>query len=466
MNQSNSDPTIQFLGATKTVTGSKTLLKVFGKKILVDCGLFQGPKAIRELNWQEFKEAESIDAVILTHAHIDHSGYLPKLVKEGFKGPIYCSAGTFDLCQIMLMDSAHLQEEDAKYANKSRYSKHYRALPLYETVDAQRALELFVPLEMNDWTDIFPMISVRLLRAGHILGSSFVQIKINRDYNPITVTFSGDIGNGRQNVIKGPVSLVETDYLVMEGTYGDRVQSKLDPSETLAQCIRKVAKNKGVLVIPSFAVGRTQEILYLLRKLESENKIPEIPVYLDSPMAVEATEIYMRHKDELKLDLEKGGFIEPLCSHSYKTVRSADDSMLLCMKDGPMVVVSAAGMLTGGRVLHHLKARLPKPENVVLFVGWQAEETKGRLLQQGLPKIRIHHQEVDIEAEIVSIDSLSAHGDTEDILSWIKGIEKAPHKVFLNHGEESALNTLKYRLEHELNFSVVVPSFEQEFVLS
>ncbi len=267
-------PSIQFLGAAKTVTGSKTMVSAHGKKILVDCGLFQGPKAIRELNWMEFTDASMFDAVILTHAHIDHSGYLPHLVKAGFDGPIYCSQGTFDLCKIMLMDSAHLQEEDAKFANKTKHSKHYPALPLYTTADAEKALTLFKPLPKNQWLELFPNISVQLLRSGHILGSSFVQIAIQDDYKPITITFSGDIGNNRQNVIKGPVPILETDYLVMEGTYGDRVQAKTDPSDIIAECVNKVAKKGSVLVIPSFAVGRSQEILYLLRKLEAENKNP------------------------------------------------------------------------------------------------------------------------------------------------------------------------------------------------
>ncbi len=466
MNALPKNPRIQFLGAAKTVTGSKTLITAFGKKILIDCGLFQGPKRIRELNWQEFDGASEIDAVILTHAHIDHSGYLPKLSKEGFSGPIYCSHGTHDLCQIMLPDSAYLQEEDARFANKTGHSSHSPALPLYNSRDAQKALELFVPLDQDEWHEIFENISLRLLRSGHILGSTFVQLRFQLDHRSSIITFSGDIGNGRQNVIKGPVSIIETDYLVMEGTYGDRAQPKVDPSIELVRLINKVYKNQGVLVIPSFAVGRAQEILFLLRKLEKEKRIPEIPVYLDSPMAVEATEIYMRHMDDLRITADREGLIEPLCSHCYTAVQSPDDSMLLCMQDGPMVVVSAAGMLSGGRVLHHLKARLPKAENAVLFVGWQAEETKGRLLKQGLPKIRIHHQEVDVEAEIAAIDSLSAHGDTQDIIEWIKGIEKGPKKVFLNHGEESALNTLGYRLKYELGLNISIPNFEEEFELN
>ncbi len=445
------------------MTGSKTLLRAFGKKILVDCGLFQGPREIRQLNWHKFEGAEQIDAVILTHAHIDHSGYLPKLSKEGFDGPIYCSSATYDLCKIMLLDSAHLQEEDAKYANKTRHSSHRPALPLYETKDAHRALNLFKTIEKNKWQEIFPNISVRLLRSGHILGSTFVQIMLKNAKKNTIITFSGDIGNGRQNVIKDPVSLVETDYLVMEGTYGDRSQSKEDPKEILTKLIHKIYKNKGVLIVPAFAVGRTQEILYLLRKLETEKKIPEIPVYLDSPMAIEATEIYLRHMEDLKLDLNEDGFMEPLSSHAYYPTQYVEESKNLCKKDGPMIVISASGMLTGGRVLHHLKTRLPKEENIVLFVGWQAEETKGRLLLHGIPKIHIHHEEIEVKAQIASIDSLSAHGDTEDIIRWIQGIEKKPRLIFLNHGEQAALNTLQYRLQKEVQMQVVVPSMNEEF---
>jgi metallo-beta-lactamase family protein len=456
---------LHFVGAAQTVTGSKTILEAHGQKIMVDCGLFQGPRAIREKNWKEFQGASEIDAVILTHAHVDHCGYLPKLVKEGFKGPIYCTHGTYDLCQVILMDSAYLQEEDARFANKTKHSRHDPALPLYDTADAERALKQFEPRDSNQWMEIFPGLSVQFLRSGHILGSAFVQLSVQHDYRRQIVTFSGDIGNGRQNVIKGPVSIAETDYLIMEGTYGDRVQPRVSPEAILQECIQQIASTGGVLIIPSFAVGRTQEILYLLRKLEMEDRIPEVPVYLDSPMATEATDIYLRHRDELKLQTNEGQFVEPIVPGSYHKVKSADDSMLLCMQNGPMVVVSAAGMLTGGRVLHHLKARLPDPKNMVLFVGWQAEETKGRLLKQGLPKIRIHHKEVDVEAKIVAIDSLSAHGDSEDIMQWIQQFQHKPKQVFLNHGELAALNTLAYRLRHELQLNVVVPREGEMFEL-
>ncbi len=455
--------TIQFLGAAKTVTGSRTLLSVNGKKILVDCGLFQGPKRIRNLNWNIFENAEEIDAVLLTHAHIDHSGYLPKLVKEGFNGPIYSTFATRDLCEIMLLDSAYLQEEDASFANRTKYSKHSPALPLYEVEDAERAIRLLTPIRSNEWNEIFPGLSLRLSRSGHILGSSFVQVISNENSKSKIVTFSGDLGNQRQRVIKGPVSLIETDELILEGTYGDRLQSREDPSVVLANCINEVIENNGVLVIPAFAVGRTQELLFLIRELEEQGRISEIPVFLDSPMANEVTEIYLRYPDELNFHQRGAKFLSPLSSKYFKAVRSTDESMMLCMRNGPMIVISAAGMLTGGRILHHLKARLPYENNIVLFVGFQSEETKGRLLQNGFPKIRIHHQEVEVNAKIVSIDGLSAHADTEDLIQWVKNIEKAPKRIFLNHGEEPALNALKYRLEAELGIHTVIPSMNEVF---
>lgn len=454
---------IQFLGAAKTVTGSRTLISVCKKKILVDCGLFQGPRRIRSLNWEDFKGASEIDAVILTHAHIDHSGYLPKLVKEGFKGPIYCSPATRDLCEIMLLDAAYLQEEDARFASRTKYSRHDPPLPLYETIDAERAIGLLTPLEGDQWHEIFDDVSVRLLRSGHILGSSFVQLMMTEDSMSKTLTFSGDLGNQRQRVIKAPVSLIETDDLVLEGTYGDRLQSRVDPSIMLAECINEVIKNDGVLVIPAFAVGRTQEVLFLIRELEEQGKIAEIPVFLDSPMANEVTDLYLRYPEELNFHLRGKHILSPISTKYFKAVRSTDESMMLCMRNGPMIVISAAGMLTGGRILHHLKARLPSEKNILLFVGFQSEETKGRLLQNGFPKIRIHRQEVEVNAKVVTIDGLSAHADTEELIQWVKGIEKKPRRIFLNHGEEPALNALKYRLETELGIETIVPSMNEVF---
>lgn len=464
----NHSVTLKFLGAAGAVTGSRSLFQINDKHYLIDCGLFQGPKESRLKNWEEFPfDPQKIDAVILTHAHIDHSGYLPKLVREGFRGPIYCSQATADLLQIMLMDSAHLQEEDARFANETRHSKHFPAMPLYNVGDASRSLEFLKPVASDEWLDLEGCgARFQLIRSGHILGSRFVKIFWDNGNGGKTITFSGDLGNGRSNIIKEPVSLKETDYLVLESTYGDRVQPKVDVLAVMETIIKKVWNRQGVLVIPAFSVGRTQEIIWLIRQLEEEGRIPkEIPVWLDSPMAQTATEIYMKHGDELKDTIRKGQVQPPICPHHYRTVSTADDSMLLCMSDEPGIVISAAGMLTGGRVLHHLKARLPYEKNAVLFVGYQVEGTKGRLLKQGLSKIRIHHREIDVEAEILAVESLSAHADSDDLMQWCRGFEKAPHHVYLNHGEPGPLGAMSYRLKTELNWDNTIAEEGVEYEL-
>lgn len=449
---------IQFLGAAQTVTGSRTVVTYRGKKYLVDCGLFQGPKEKRLLNWEPWIDAKSLSAVFITHAHIDHSGYLPRLVKEGFTGPIYCSPGTADLCEIMLLDSAHLQEEDAKFANKSGYSHHKPALPLYTTQDAQAALKLIRPMTRDAWHEIAPGFSVLFLRSGHILGSSFIKMSFEVEHGARLLTFSGDIGNGRSEIIKPPVAITESDYMVVESTYGDRLQSRLDPAIEIEKAIREVSQKKSVLVIPAFSVGRTQEILFIIRKLEEAGKVPKLPVFVDSPMANSATDIYLAHPEDHALVIRNGEFQSPICSSCYKAVITADESMLLCMQDGPMVVISAAGMLTGGRIMHHLKHRLNHEENIVLFVGFQPEGTKGRLLLEGLKEIRIHHELIPVEASIRSIDSLSAHADANDIIEWLARLQRPPQMIFINHGEPNSCAALAERVRHELGFNVCIPA--------
>lgn len=457
---------LRFLGAVGTVTGSKTEISYRGKKYLIDCGLFQGPKAMRERNWQFFAEAEQYAAVILTHAHIDHSGYLPKLVREGFSGPIYCSRATADLCRIMLRDAAHLMEEDARYADRTRHSRHFPARPLFDQNDAEKAIGQLRPSTDDAWHALQEGLSFRMLRSGHILGSRFVQVSFARAQGSEILTFSGDIGNGRSQVLKGPVPILETDELVLETTYGDRLQSRKDPADELAGLIHRVVQRRGVVVIPAFSVGRTQELLYLIRKLESDHKIPEVAVYLDSPMALSATDLYLKYGEELLLT-ERDGFLEtPFSPRDYIAVESPDESMMLCMKEGPFVVLSAAGMLTGGRILHHLKARLPDPRNAVVFVGYQAEGTKGRLLQQGIGDLRIHHTPVNVEAEIITLNSLSAHADYWDVMQWLSHFKKAPRRIFLNHGEPSSTDCMRYRLQHELTQTeVIIPQMGEAYHL-
>jgi metallo-beta-lactamase family protein len=449
---------INFIGAAKTVTGSKTAVSAGNRTVLVDCGLFQGPKEIRMQNWNSFEGAKDLNSVILTHAHIDHSGYLPKLVREGFNGPIYSSPGTHDLCKIMLLDSGRLQEEDAGYANRTGYSNHKPALPLYTEADAAYTLLKFKSLERDQWHAINPGMNLRFLRSGHIIGSSFVQLAVQTEEGSKLITFSGDLGNGRSNTLKPPVTVSETDVLVLEATYGNRQQPRADPFPQMASLINRIYDRQGVLVIPAFTVGRTQELLFLIRQLEDANIIPKIPVYLDSPMAIDATEIYLRHTEDHQLVFRNGLVESPVSTSSYKPVRSADESMLLCMKEGPMIVISAAGMLTGGRIMHHLKHRLPDKRNAVLFVGYQAEGTKGRLLQEGVLDIRIHHQTIPVEAEICSLESISAHADAEDTIRWLRGLRRPPETIFLNHGETDALEALKKKIETEFGYNVVIPS--------
>lgn len=458
---------IKFLGAAQTVTGSRTLLSFNHQKYLVDCGLFQGPKELRLRNWEPvIEDPRSISGVLLTHAHIDHSGYLPRLVKDGFSGPVYCSQATADLCNIMLLDAAHLQEEDARFANETKYSHHEPALPLFDTDDAIAALSLLRPVKLHEWNNLFDGIGFKLMRAGHILGSTFVQVQFSKGNGSRLLTFSGDLGNGRSKVIKHPETLSETDYLVLESTYGDRAQPRTDPLEELEVIIKKVISRGGTLIIPAFTVGRTQELLYLVRELQEQSRIANVPVYLDSPMAQDATELYLQHPDELVMVERKGRLEAPFSPRGYTMVQSADDSMLLCMSDEPKIVITAAGMLTGGRVLHHLKAKLPDEKSAVLFVGFQAEGTKGRLLRHGLKSIRIHHKPIFVEAEVYTIDSLSAHADSEDIMKWLSAFKRPPEMIFLNHGEPMAAQALCYRIRNELQWSARVVKLDEEFELA
>ncbi len=454
---------IKFLGACGTVTGSKTLVQVDGLKVLIDCGLFQGPKTLRLENWAIFPYAGQIDAVVLTHAHIDHSGYLPKLVKEGFKGRIYCSYATADLCKIMLLDAAHLQEEDSEFANKTGHSHHNPAMPLYTVEDAEKCLEYLNPVADEAWHALSSNLSFKMIRSGHILGSRFICLNVSDSYKSKYVTFSGDIGNGRSTVIKGASHVPYSDVVIMESTYGDRIQEKTDPKLELKKYINEAIDREGVVVIPAFSVGRTQELIHLIAQLKEEGEIGGIKVYVDSPMSLKVTDLYLRYRDELVLDIRDGNVDLPLSIASYEGVRSPDESMLLTMQDGPFVVISAAGMLNGGRVLHHLKRRLPDERNTILFVGYQAAETKGRLMQSGIEKIRIHHEEIPVNANIETIASMSAHADQADLIKWLKEFTPAPKKVFINHGEPLAAEALKEKLVTDLGVDATIATPDLEF---
>lgn len=456
---------ISFFGAAQTVTGSRFIIEYNNQRVMIDCGLFQGIKEMRNHNWEPFVQAQNIDALVLTHAHIDHSGYIPKLVREGFKGKIFCTESTKALCEILLPDSGRLQEEDARFANMTKHSHHDPALPLYTEMDAIASLRFFHSVSSHQWHELLPGLRFQLLRAGHILGSSLVQISAQVDDKQKLITFSGDIGNGRSLVIKDPEIIKETDVLVLESTYGDRVQSHKDPQESFAQVILKVLGRGGTLIIPAFALGRTQEIIHIIHCLEETGRIPIFPVYLDSPMASSVTNVYSKINGDIKLH---HGETEPVqfTTKNFRIVSKSEESMMLCMDQAPKIVISAAGMLTGGRVMHHLKAQLPRLESGVLFVGYQAEGTKGLLLKNGFKTIRIHHREIQVEAEIFSIDSLSAHADSNDLVHWVNRMEKKPSQTFLVHGEGNALRTLKYRLSNEAGLqNIDIPTHGQSFDL-
>ena len=454
---------LEFLGAAGGVTGSRTLIKWEGKTFLIDCGLFQGPKDARQRNREPMLAAGTkVDAIILTHAHLDHSGYLPRFYREGYRGPIYCSDGTADLLPVLLKDSAYLEEEFARFANKTGYSSHRPAEPLFTQDDVEKVVKLIKPLERNIWIQLADNFSVRFVPAGHIIGASMVQCSFAQENGTRILTFSGDLGHNRSLTMRGPEALVETDVLVLESTYGDRLHPRTDTVALFAEIAQRTFARQGTLVIPAFAVGRAQEILYLIRICEDRGLIPKVPVTLDSPMSNEATRIFFDHPEDHKENLQFTGenASEDYLPELFGTTTTADDSMMSCMRDGPGIVISAAGMLNGGRILHHLRARLPEPQNTVLFCGYQALGTKGRFLQDNVGNIetlRIHHQEIPIEAEVATIDTLSAHGDWQDFQEWLKQMSKPPFHVILNHGDPAAMTEMVKHVQEVLPRCQVTP---------
>ena len=458
---------LEFFGAAGEVTGSRSILRFKGLTLLVDCGLFQGRKETKIKNWEHCCDPGpgEIDAVVLTHAHLDHSGYLPRLCKQGFKGKIYCSSGTADLLRVLLLDAAFIEEEQAAYANRTGYSNHRPALPLFTAEDVERALKQVVAVERNQWVELSNAVSFQLFRAGHIIGASMIQFSLAFDWGTRLLTFSGDMGHNRSETMKSPDSIMGTDYLVLESTYGDRLHPRDSVLEELGAIARRTFARGGVLIIPSFAVGRAQEVIYLFRMLEDTGAIKPVPVILDSPMASAATRIFQAHPEDHKLaSVFNGHGSENFEPRYFETTSSVDESMLSCMREGPMVVVSASGMLTGGRILHHLKARLPDSRNTVVFSGYQAEGTKGRWLQDNCnsaASVRIHHEEIPLDAEIVAIGSLSAHGDYQDTLEWLENMTKVPKRIFLNHGEKEASTALAELIRKKFKNTEVIALLER-----
>ncbi|MFZ5440407.1 MAG: MBL fold metallo-hydrolase [Myxococcota bacterium] len=438
---------ITFLGAAGTVTGSRFLLEHEGLRVLIDCGLFQGRRELRDRNWAPWPiDPKSIDAVVLTHAHIDHTGGLPRLVRDGYRGPVYCTSGTRDLSGIMLPDSARIQEEEAHYANKRGYSKHKPALPLYEEADAFAALKLFESFGYDKTRNILTGVSLRFQRAGHILGSAICVFDLATTKQ--RVVFTGDLGRYNAPILRDPEAIDFATTLITESTYGDREHANHDPLAPLADAVNDIVKRGGVLVIPAFAVGRTQEILYRLGILERAKRIPELPVFVDSPMACDATPIYLSHLHEH--DFEMRSILDeghtPLRTANTRFVTARKESQAINGFRGPGIIVSASGMATGGRVLHHLKHRLPDDRSTVLFVGYQSEGTRGRRLLEGEKEVKLLGELVEVRAKILSISGFSAHADWHETLRWMDGFKSPPKQTLLVHGETGALEALRQKV--------------------
>lgn len=450
---------MSFLGGAGTVTGSKYALEHESHKILIDCGLFQGFKALRLKNWAPFPiEPRIIEAIILTHAHLDHSGYLPLLVKHGFWGDIVCSQATADLCTILLLDSGYLQEKEAEYANRRGFSKHKPALPLYTAEDAQIALGYLAPIPFEQDRRLAGGGTLRLRHAGHILGAASVQL----DWAGRRFVFSGDLGRYNDGTMLDPAPIAHADYLVVESTYGNRSHDKRDPADALAEVVDKVVARGGTVVIPAFAVGRAQSLLVHFERLKSAGRLSNVPIFLDSPMATDASEVFCKYIKDHKLSEAE---CRRACAVAHY-VRSVEESKALTANPMPKVIISASGMATGGRVLHHLKRYAPDPKNAVLFAGFQAGGTRGAAMMSGVESIKIHGEYVPVRAEVKNLDMLSAHADADEILRWLRNFKQPPRMTFITHGEPAASDALRHRIEEELGWSCTVPDHGQKFDLT
>jgi metallo-beta-lactamase family protein len=462
--------TLQFLGACGTVTGSKYVVEAHGKRLMIDAGLFQGKKELRLRNWEALPVSfESLDRVVLTHAHIDHTGYLPILVRDGYAGRVVCTHATKDLLGLMLPDAGRLQEEEAATANELGYSKHKPAKPLYTEDDAKRAVQRLTSVGYSQRTELWPGLAVTFRPAGHILGSSTVEVEIDEPGTPLQrVVFSGDLGRYDAPVIPDPVPVREATTLLLECTYGDRLHGTASPKDALAEAINEAAERGGAIVVPSFAIGRAQQILYHLRELEDEGRVPVLPVFVDSPMAVDATPIYAKHLEEhdepMRRVLASGAL--PFHTRKVQFTRSVQDSKRINDVE-QCIILSASGMATGGRVLHHLSHRLPNPRNTVLFVGYQGEGTRGRSMQDGAKEVKIHGQLVRVAAAIRTVSGFSAHADWREIMRWLDGFAAPPARVYCVHGEDSALAAMKQHLEARAPpFAACIPAYLEKAVLA
>lgn len=461
------DVTVKFLGGAGSVTGSKYLIDLGEFEFLVDCGLFQGPRDLRERNWDKFPmPVDEMEAIVITHAHLDHIGYLPRLVKQGFRGPIYCTEASAELAKILLLDSGKLQEEEAEYAKKKGYSRHDDPQPLYTMEDAEAVFPLLVPQPFETPFQIHPDITVTYYYAGHILGAAVTKINIKGDHQEKKLVFSGDLGRFHDPVLYPPTLIPRADILWIESTYGDRVSPPVKPENELATAILDVFDRDGLVIIPSFAVGRTQLIMYYLFQLMEKGKIPKVPIFLDSPMAINATKIYLDYAKDHQLSavLEENAQ-HPFNHSQLHYFQKQEQSKSLNGYRGRAIIISASGMATGGRVLHHLFHHLPNEKNGVIFVGYQAEGTRGRRLIEGEPSVRIYGLDVPVKAKIYQIDGLSAHADQSELMEWADGFCEKPKKTFIIHGEGNGAEVLAQKLHEEYGWNTVIPHYLESFVL-
>lgn len=450
---------LTFLGGVGTVTGSKYLIECDGGRLLVDCGLFQGFKNLRLRNWAPLPVApQSIGEVLLTHAHLDHSGYLPLLVRNGFAGRILCTEATRALCEILLPDSAFLQERDAEFANRHGFSKHHPALPLYTQSDAAAALQRFSTVAFDKPVSVAGGFTARFLYAGHLLGAAMIELRKDGQ----KIVFSGDLGRPHSPSLRPPAAIESADYLILESTYGNRKHDARDPHDVLAEIVNRTAARGGTVVIPAFAVGRAQDLLLLLHRLKSQGRIGNLPLFIDSPMAIDASEIFRRHAGDHRLDMAEAH----AALSAVQIVRSADESKSLDVQPMPKVIVSASGMATGGRVLHHLKSYAPDPRSTILFAGFQAGGTRGAAMVGGAETIKIHGTHIPVRASVEILHTLSAHADADEILAWLRTFRRAPKAVFLTHGEPEAADALRRRISEVFGWNCIVPEFRDAVLLA
>ncbi|OUS06275.1 MBL fold metallo-hydrolase [Rhodobacterales bacterium 52_120_T64] len=443
---------LTFLGGAGTVTGSKYLLETQRSKILIDCGLFQGHKELRLRNWQTFPiEPRGLDAVVLTHAHLDHTGYLPALIRNGFKGPVFATSATKDLCAVLLPDSGYLQEREAYLANKYRYSRHKPAKPLYTKEEATECLKQIVPMEFNEDNNILKDVNIRFSPAGHILGAATVQVSMDGT----NILFSGDLGRPDDPVLVAPAPIHTADYLIVESTYGNRLHEDLDVDDEIAKLVVRVAGRGGTILIPSFAVGRAQSLLFYIQRLKAANKIPDLPVFLDSPMAINASDIFCEHQSEHRLSVEQ---CRDTCAVATY-VRTVDESKAIGVSPMPKIIISASGMATGGRILHHIVSYGSDSRNAILFAGYQAAGTRGEKITGGASSVKIFGRQIPIRAEVTNLHALSAHADANEIMTWLGNFKLPPNRTFITHGEPKASGALRQRIEEELNWECNIPEY-------